>query len=108
MSDLKIATYAHVISKLDKEIKDDSSKSEDLVNIIGDYRMQLQTLREKSPSLTRIKAINKDIEMYTRIGLQNELEYIQEKYENEEISRPQFRNLYDNVLLMQVALEEFD
>lgn len=108
MNALKLATYNHVINKIDEEIKSSSVPNEDLVNVLGDYRTQFQTLREKSPSLSAIKAINKDIETYTRIGVQYELDYIQEKYENKEITRQQFKKLYDNVLLMQVALEEFD
>lgn len=107
MNELKMAAYNHVVKQLDEEIQNELAPSEDITNVLADYRMQLQTLKEKSPSLSTIRTINEETEKYTRYGLSLELEYIKEKYERKEITRTQYREFYDNVLLMQLALEEF-
>ena len=107
MNELKMASYNHVIKNLDAEMMKENAPTEDITNVLNDYRMQLQTLKEKSPSISTIRTINEETEKYTRYGLSLELEFIKEKFDNHEITRSQYRKFYDNVLLMQLALEEF-
>lgn len=105
--DLKKATYAHVIKKLEDEIQTSSVPSEDYTNVITDYRNQLHAMKETSPSFSAMRTVNDDTTRYTRMALSTELELMQEKLHNKEITREQYQHFADNVLLMQVALEEF-
>lgn len=107
LNELKQACYNHVIKKLDDEIQTSDVPNEDITNVLSDYRMQLQTLKEKSPSLTTIRSINEETENFAKYGLMLELEFVKEKFENHEITRAQYRKYYDKVVLMQLALEGF-
>lgn len=107
MSDLRWATYNHVIKMLEEEIQQSDVPSEDYTNVITDYRNQLHAMKEMSPSITAIRSVNKETTKYTRLALSLEMAFMKEKLYKNEISREQFQHFSDNVLLMQVALEEF-
>lgn len=107
MNELKKACYNHIVKRIDEEMHDSAFKSEDMTNIMNDYQKQLETLKDKSHSLSTLKTINDQILKYTRMGLQLELDYIQEAYDNKQITGEQFKTIYDQVLLIQVSMEKF-
>ena len=91
MDDLKKATYTHVVKQLETEMQSINAPNEDIANVLTDYRTQLQALKEKSPSISTIKSVRADTRNYTRMALDLEYGYIQDKFENKEITRQQYQ-----------------
>lgn len=105
---LRQATMIHVVDCLSKTVaQGPEAPTEDVANIIAEYRAQLHAMRSKSPSITAVGDLMEKEEKIYNLGLYIENKTIREMYKKNEISFAQMKKLSEQVRLMQVAFEQF-
>ena len=104
---LQIKCYEHVVEKLHEEMAGESSaNAEDISKLLIEYQRLLRTLRAAAPSITTFTSTQDKTADVERLGLQIELEQIQTRYDDGELSRATAKRLRENVNLMQMDLED--
>lgn len=104
---LQIRCYEHVIAKLQEEMAGDSAaNTEDISKLIIEYQRLLRTLRAAAPSITTFTTTQDKTTDIERMALTIELEQIQTRYDDGELSRAMAKRLRENVNLMQMDLED--
>ncbi len=104
--ELQIKSCEHVISKLNDELAGESAaNAEDISKLLLEYQQLLRTLRAAVPTMTGLIRTQDKTEDIERLGLQIELEQIQTRYDDGELSRGAAKRLRENVNLMQMDLE---
>ena len=107
MRALQIKSYENVVKKLQEELAGDSvANAEDISRLIIEYQRLLRTLRNQAPSITSIARTQDNTQDIERRGLQIELEQIQTRYDDGELSRAAAKRLRENVHLMEMDLED--
>ncbi len=107
MRALQIKSYENVVKKLQEELAGDSvANAEDISRLIIEYQRLLRTLRNQTPSITSIARTQDNTQDVERRGLQIELEQIQTRYDDGELSRAAAKRLRENVHLMEMDLED--
>ncbi len=105
--ELQIKSYEHVIDKLHEELAGDSAaNAEDISKLLLEYQQLLRTLRAAVPTMTGLIRTQDKTQDVERLGLQIELEQIQTRYDDGELSRAAAKRLRENVNLMQMDLED--
>ena len=104
--ELQIKSCEHVIGKLNEELAGESAaNAEDISKLLLEYQQLLRTLRAAVPTMTGLIRTQDKTEDIERLGLQIELEQIQTRYDDGELSRGAAKRLRENVNLMQMDLE---
>lgn len=104
--ELQIKSCEHVIGKLNEELAGESAaNAEDISKLLLEYQQLLRTLRAAVPTMTGLIRTQDKTEDIERLGLQIELEQIQTRYDDGELSRSSAKRLRENVNLMQMDLE---
>ena len=105
---LQIKSYEYVVAKLREEMasSDSPEKTEDVSALLLEYLRLLRTLRNSAPSITAMTAVADRATDIERLGLELELEQIQTRYEDGELSRAAAKRLRENVNLMQMDVED--
>lgn len=104
--ELQIKSCEHVIGKLNEELAGESAaNAEDISKLLLEYQQLLRTLRATVPTMTGLIRTQDKTEDVERLGLQIELEQIQTRYDDGELSRGAAKRLRENVNLMQMDLE---
>ena len=107
MRALQIKSYENVVEKLQNRLTGDSEiNAEDISSLIIQYQHLLRTLRNNAPSITTIAKTQDNTQDIERLGLQIELEQIQTRYDDGELSRGAAKRLRENVHLMEMDLED--
>ncbi len=107
MRALQIKSYENVVEKLqEKLVGESAANAEDISSLMLEYQRVLRTLRNQSPSITAIAQTQDHTQDIERLGLQLELEQIQTRYDDGELSRSAAKRLRENVHLMQMDLED--
>jgi len=104
---LQIKCYEHVVDKLHEELAGNSpANAEDISKLLIEYQRLLRTLRAAAPSITTFTTTQDKSADVERLGLEIELEQIQTRYDDGELSRVAAKRLRENVNLMQMDLED--
>ena len=106
MRDVQVKAAEHVMGKLQQAIADSDVPTEDASALLLEYQRTCMALRNANPSITAIARANDKVEDVRRLGLRLELEQIQTRYEEGELSRACAKRLRENVYLMQIDLED--
>ena len=97
-----------MVANLQAELasSDSAEKTEDVSTLLLEYQRVLRSLRSATPSITAITTTADKARDIERMGLYLELEQIQTRYEEGELSRACAKRLRENVYLMQIDLED--
>ena len=108
LRDLQIKSGEKVVANLQAELasSDSAEKTEDVSTLLREYQRALRSLRSATPSITAITTTADKARDIERMGLYLELEQIQTRYEEGELSRACAKRLRENVYLMQIDLED--
>ena len=108
LRDVQIASCEHVIGRLRRELasNDSPTRAEDASALLLEYQRVVRMLHSKTPSITAITATADKAADIERMGLLLELEQIQARYEDGDLSRAAAKRLRENVNLMQMDLED--
>lgn len=110
--ELTIKCQNYVIEKLQEEISNPETATEEASELLIEYQRTLITMRssrfdkDKRISMTALTQLPKNRTEVERIGLQIELEQIQAMYEEGKLSRSAAKRMRENVSLMQIDLED--
>lgn len=108
LREVQIKSCEHVIGKLQQMLTSPEcdEPAEDVSMLIMEYQRTITALRAANPSITAFtRTADKAVEI-ERLGLYLELEQIQTRYEEGDLSRASAKRLRENVHLMQMDLED--
>lgn len=111
-SDLHVRVNEYIIQRLQEEINNPETATEDASSMLLEYQQSLNTLRASQLSRGRrlsVTALSKRAQEKTKIerkGLEIEIEQVQAMCEEDRLSRATAKRMRENINLMQIDLED--
>ncbi|MCD8316555.1 MAG: sodium:proton antiporter [Eggerthellaceae bacterium] len=105
--ELQVMTAHYVVSILESKIRDSTHvPTEDASELLIEYQQFIRAHQTERPTVEKALNTRDQTTQVRRLGLLLELEFIQEKFEEGELSRNGARQLRENVNLMLLDLDD--